>query len=336
MRKFLFGLLTVVLFTACGDKTAYTITGTLADLADGTEVRLSSDRRGKDVVASTTIQGGKFVFEGQQPEAVVQFLKVDGHDNFRRPYAIVVEGGAIEVAVVDGNVSVTGTPLNDAYSRLGKEMAVEGAMKSGADEELLKAFVKENAGNVLGVALFEANAYRFQLDEMKEIFALVPEKFKSLPTMVKMSEGIAAREVTAVGKKFTDLKGFDPEGKEVSLSDYAGNGRVVLVDFWASWCPYCIAEMPDLVAAYAKYKDKGFEIVGVSLDDKNDLWKAGIEKSNATWAHISDLKGWESELSKTYAIFSLPQTVLIDKDGTIIDKQIKGADLDAKLAELFK
>lgn len=331
MRRILFSLLAVVLFTACGDKAAYTITGTLADLADGTEVRLSSDRRGKDVVATTTIQDGKFTFEGQQPETVVQFLKVDGHNNFRRPYAIVVEGGAINVAVVDGNTAITGTPLNDAYTALGVELA-----KEGASDDLLKKFIKENVSNVLGVALFEANAYRFQLDEMKETFALVPDKFRSLPTMVKMSEGIAAREVTAVGKMFTDLKGLDPEGKEVSLSDYTGKGKIVLVDFWASWCPYCIAEMPDLAAAYAKYKDKGFEIVGVSLDDKNELWKAGIEKSNATWAHISDLKGWESELSKTYAIFSLPQTVLIDKDGMIIDKQVKGADLDAKLAELFK
>ena len=143
-------------------------------------------------------------------------------------------------------------------------------------------------------------------------------------------------EATAIDQQFTDLKGKTPEGKEIALSDYAGKGEYVLVDFWASWCPPCRKDMPYLVEAYAKYKNKGFEIVGVSLDENVADWQNMIKKLKVTWPQMSDLKGWNSELSGAYGVASIPHTVLIDKEGKIIAKYIKGEELIPTLQELIK
>lgn len=335
MKKIFFSLLMAIMFVSCGDKNAYTISGTLTDVADGIQVSLSSDRRGKDILETTVVKDGKFAFTGQQIDPVVKFVKIEGEGiPNQRPYPVVIEPGAkINIKIdsegrVDG---VTGTPLNDKNTEFWSSLG----SKNAPDSELI-LFVKENANNVLGVYLLEANAYAFDLDGLKEAFTLVPDKFKSTPEMVKIRKNIEAQESTAIGNKFIDIKGLTPEGKELALSDYAGKGKIVLVDFWASWCPPCIGDMPFLVDAYAKYKDKGFEIVGVSIDHENDKWISRIKELNITWPQMSDLKGWESELSKPYAVSSIPYTVLLDKDGTIIAKKVNGDNLDETLAKLLK
>jgi thiol-disulfide isomerase/thioredoxin len=109
-----------------------------------------------------------------------------------------------------------------------------------------------------------------------------------------------------------------------------------LVDFWASWCGPCRKENPAVVAAYQKYKDKGFDILGVSMDDNKDKWLAAIAKDNLTWTHVSDLKGWQNAVGKMYSVTSIPFNLLLDKEGKILAKSLRGADLEAKLAEIFK
>lgn len=143
-------------------------------------------------------------------------------------------------------------------------------------------------------------------------------------------------KATAVGQKFTDFEMQTPEGENVKLSDYVGKGKVVLVDFWASWCGPCRREMPNLVEAYAKYKNKNFEIVGVSLDQSGESWKEAIGKLNITWPQMSDLKYWNCEGAKLYAVSSIPHTVLIDGEGTIIARGLHGDELQQKLAEVIK
>jgi thiol-disulfide isomerase/thioredoxin len=136
-----------------------------------------------------------------------------------------------------------------------------------------------------------------------------------------------------VGEVATNITGATPEGKSMSLTDL--RGKYVLIDFWASWCGPCRRENPNVVRLYEKYKDKGFDILGVSLDTNKDKWVAAIKKDKLSWHHISDLKGWSSELSKPYGVRGIPYTVLIDKEGNIIGKRLRGAALEAKLQELF-
>ena len=120
------------------------------------------------------------------------------------------------------------------------------------------------------------------------------------------------------------------------LSEFVGNGKVVLIDFWASWCPPCRADMPNLVAAYKQYKSKGFEIVGISLDSKADAWAKGVQDLGITWTQLSDLQGWKNAGAALYGVNSIPHTILVDKDGTILCKQLHGKEIAAKLEEILK
>jgi thiol-disulfide isomerase/thioredoxin len=128
----------------------------------------------------------------------------------------------------------------------------------------------------------------------------------------------------------------DTKGNTVKLSDFAGKGKHVLVDFWASWCRPCRIANPQLVEIYGKYKDKGFDIVGVSLDKDKGSWTKAIADDRLAWAHLSDLQQWDSKAAQLYSVNSIPYAILLDPDGKIIEKGIHPKELDEKLAELLK
>lgn len=137
----------------------------------------------------------------------------------------------------------------------------------------------------------------------------------------------------SVGGEAPDFTMDDEEGNPMKLSDF--RGQVVLIDFWASWCGPCRKENPNVVKMYEKYKEKGFEILSVSLDKDKSRWLNAIEKDNLTWSHVSDLKGWKNEVAQLYGVRSIPETVLLDSEGKIIARKLRGPMLEAKLAEIF-
>jgi thiol-disulfide isomerase/thioredoxin len=128
----------------------------------------------------------------------------------------------------------------------------------------------------------------------------------------------------------------DTLGTMHKLSEYVGNGHWLFVDFWASWCGPCRAEMPNVVAAYEKFHTKGLEIVGISLDGQKEPWVKAIASLNMPWVHLSDLKAWESLVTKIYKINAIPDNLLIDPLGKIVARDLRGEDLHAKLAELLE
>jgi thiol-disulfide isomerase/thioredoxin len=148
-------------------------------------------------------------------------------------------------------------------------------------------------------------------------YASIVENLKRLPL------GSAAPEIR--------LK--SPEGKQISLSGY--KGKIVLIDFWASWCGPCRKENPHTVELYRKYKNKNFEILGVSLDDNADAWKEAIKKDGLAWPQVSELKKWDSEVVKSYLVDVIPFTVLVDREGKIIAKGLVGDELERKLIEVL-
>jgi peroxiredoxin len=153
------------------------------------------------------------------------------------------------------------------------------------------------------------------------------ESIQRLKIQLKQSKSFV------VGSEAPDFTQKTPEGEDLSLSDL--RGKVVLIDFWASWCGPCRKENPHVVKLYEKYKDQGFEILGVSLDKDMKRWTKAIEKDGLEWKHVSDLKGWKNEVAQTYSVRSIPHTVLIDKDGKIIARNLRSKALDKQLKKIF-
>ncbi|MBP5714463.1 MAG: TlpA family protein disulfide reductase [Prevotella sp.] len=160
----------------------------------------------------------------------------------------------------------------------------------------------------------------------------VVEKIKVVDseTMEEITDMAAA---TDVNNTFVDIALPGPQGQTVRVRDYVGQNKLVLIDFWASWCGPCIRELPHVVKAYDLYHDKGLEIVGVSLDKDKASWLAAIEQTGQKWPQMSDLKGWDCEGALFYGIQSIPANVLINEHGKIIARDLRGEDLLSTIAQ---
>ena len=196
--------------------------------------------------------------------------------------------------------------------------------------------VSENIASAAGVHLLTMFGSSFEVEKVQSLLEKVPAAFAENEEVKALKEHVETVAKTAVGKKFIDFTLNTPEGKPVKLSDFIAANNYTLIDFWASWCGPCRMEMPNVVAAYAKYKAKGFGIVGVSLDNDAESWKKAIKDLNITWPQMSDLKGWQCEGAALYGVRAIPATLLVSKDGTIVARDLRGEDLEAKLAELMK
>lgn len=375
MKKNLLILLFVLFIVSCKekiDKENFTLTGKITDTQyNNTFVYLNEMK--KDLSGFTTLDSAKvenniFSFKGiagGNPEVRVISLS----KNIKSPSAVfLLQEGNIEITFED-RPKVKGTPLNDDYQALmsrveeiNKKMEAtkkeyaskesEGKLTPEIQDQLYTQFME--FGKEIGSEHFEylkkiintpagetflsawgANNY-FDETQLHDLLALVKPEAKSNPVIMSLEEKNQTAMVTAVGSSYTDVKGNTFDGKMIALSDYIGKNEVVLIDFWASWCGPCIQEMPNVVAAYSKYKGKGFEIVGISLDEKKEAWTGAISRMKMTWPQMSDLKGWSSELSAPYKINSIPMTLLVDKNGKIIAKNLRGKELDKKLAEILK
>ncbi|MAZ93568.1 MAG: TlpA disulfide reductase family protein [Bacteroidales bacterium] len=201
-------------------------------------------------------------------------------------------------------------------------------------EHLIDYAMANNSSTVTAFIILN-NSYKLDLKELDSILNNFDPSIYTSEYVIKLKDYVGTLKKSSIGQPFIDFTLDNPQGKPTSLSSLL-NGNYILVDFWASWCGPCRVENPNLVAAFEKFHDKGFDIVGVSFDKNYDKWTEAIESDNLSWAHISDLIGWDSKAGKLYGIKSIPQNVLINPDGVIIDKNLRGDDLQNKLAELLK
>jgi peroxiredoxin len=365
MKKMTYLLAAAALLTACGGNKGYTITGTVADAENGTTVYLQ-ERVGRQYISldSAVITDGKFEMKGaEQAETKPVYLTYQSNDKGKMLVEMMLENGIIKADLKPFAESITGTTDNDLYQPVRDELnaknrAMDAAFTAMSDTtlsdevrkakaaemdnlenqmaDIAKAAIAKNITNPVGIYLLKSYYYYMTINELDPLMPQIPAAYDNDEVIAKIKENVAKMKVTAVGQKFTDFEMKTPDEKSIKLSDYVGKGKVVLIDFWASWCPPCRREMPNLVQAYERYKNKGFEIVGVSLDKTADAWKKGIADLHITWPQMSDLQYWNCEGAKLYAVSSIPHTVLIDGEGTIIARGLHGKGLQEKLAEVLK
>lgn len=356
-------VLTLTVFSCQTAKDEFSIKGSVAGVETG-KVYLQKivDGRPQDV-DTVDVVDGKFTLKGKMETPDFRVLRLNEQDYFAQ---LFLDNSKITIVAYKDSLrstKITGSPSQDIFQiylsefeRLSKQGNIlqekyQAAMMSGNADEAKKAeidfkamsdnmtvftknFVKEHNNSVVAayIALVQL-ANQIDGAELDSIASKFPAEISTSEYVIKVKEKAASLKKTAIGAVAPDFTMNDPAGNPVQLSSL--RGKVVLIDFWASWCAPCRQENPNVVKLYQKYNSKGFEIIGVSLDRGKDEWVQAIKDDQLSWVHVSDLQFWQNAAARLYSVEAIPQTYLLDKEGKIIAKGLRSEQLAEKLNELF-
>lgn len=278
-------------------------------------------------IASATITGGKAEISLPDDTPVFAALMIDGRT---RAFYVTEPGNA---SVNDSTNSATGTPLNDRFASLLTTLdSIEDLDDMPAYIDFVKKAYNENKDNPLG-HYFGIEWIKYaDLAQVDSLLEDANEAIRMSPKAKHYLEFARLRDATAPGKPFTDFEGEDADGKSTSLAAFVKPGTYTLVDFWASWCPYCIKEIPELSALYDKWKDSGFDIVGVAVRDVPEDSKAAINKHNISWPVLFNTQRRPYEI---YGFSGIPHHILIGPDGKIISRGESASQIQERLESLL-
>ena len=333
MRRIAFIFTALMLLASCSK--GYKVTVTLPDGSNNGETVFLTNYDTGDTIATAMVENNMCTLEGDADGGFFARLYVGGN-----PYGFIVEPGEVTLNIAEGNAV---SPLNDKSAAWSKEMQAiaDDSTLSEAEndaryaEGLMKLY-QDNKDNAIGPWAF-CNYLMYKDLSETDIDALLkaaPARYAELKRVAKAKNAARQLTITAEGQKFTDFEVMAEDGAKQKLSDYVGKGKVVVVDFWASWCPPCRAEIPKLQALKAKYGDR-FDVLDVAVWDNPDDTHKAIEELNITWPVIIGTHKL-TEPTDLYGIKSIPHVIIFGPDGTIVSRNLLGDDLANKLAEVIK
>jgi len=331
------------------------VTGDIKGLGD-VELSMGYYEGAEMKTAKIMATGGKFSWTGnmKEPQKAILMFPRQAAWVYLEPGTISLTGTAdsLYALTVKGSKSqaeadafeATMKPLNDRrdslyqkYGKLSKEeqLVLEQQIDAlrGQVRNVQSKYIAANPESIVSLTMATERAGMGAYPDVLAVYELLGPKAKASGEGKRLTERLAVLKRSAIGSPMLNFTQNDVDGKPVSFASF--KGKYVLVDFWASWCGPCRAENPNVLKAYNRYKDKNFTVVGISLDDKAENWKKAIKDDGMPWTQLSDLKGWKNDVSTYYGIMGIPSTLLVDPQGNIIAKDLRGAILDKKLEELF-
>ena len=357
-----------LLAVACNKvkENTYEVTVAIDGIEDGKLAYLQKPQENAAPVTVDTleIKDGKFTFSGESMTPEIHYILVDG---VRGAMPIVLEEGKINVTAYKDSIGLSkieGTPSNNDYTSFiqgsrkiaNKMNALRNELMSasqGGDTAIVatlqesyqsvqkqanqyeKDFVKSNPNSYMSLLIFEQLFYSNGLteEEIPALFNTLSEEVKALERAKKVKTNIDAMLSTSIGGTAPDFSAPTPEGATLSLAQ--AKGKVTIVEFWAAWCKPCRIENPNLVATYNKYHEKGLNIIAVSLDRNGEDWKKAIADDKLTWNHVSNLMFWQDPVAKLYNVRAIPASFILDENGKIVARDLRGEELDSKIGELL-
>jgi len=348
----------------------FTITGTINGLENGKTIILERQDEVKGIIAVDTakVENGKFSFKGNAAEPAIHFLQVE---NVQGKVAFILEEGKINFTLYKdsiGKSKVGGTKNNEDlqnfnaaamkiqkkmvdYQTLNNQRYTDAQAKKDTLvlNELMKEYSKfQNEMVALSTAFPEKNPKSFisvlfvdnmfnnpdiDIEKIKKTYNNLDANLKKTKMGKLIQQKIDNFKSLTVGNAAPEFSAPNPEGKIVSLKQSLG--KVTIIDFWASWCGPCRKENPNVVALYNEFHAKGLNIIGVSLDKDAAKWKEAIAKDNLAWTHVSNLKFWQDPIAELYNVKSIPATFILDANGKIIGRDLRGAELRAKIVSVL-
>ena len=351
---------------SCSNQSGYSLKVDIKDLPDGSKVFLKYiDASNSPItVDSTFTSNGLANFKGSQNFPAMHYLFFE---NANGNIPVIIENASIEVAAQKDSLNaakLSGSDQNTWFSEFvttsqgfserangiatdlqnaranGKEAFIESLREEYLElQEEAKSyeisFAAEHPGSLITVLLIERMFASKAVEELKikELIEAITPEIKESDAGKKLMTLWEANLSTAIGSNAIDFSGPNPNGEIISLSNL--KGKVTIIDFWAAWCKPCRAENPNVVAVYNQYHDKGLEIISISLDKKKEDWIAAIAADQMDWHHISSLAYFSDPIAKQYNINAIPATFILDENGTIVAKDLRGPALGAQIAKML-
>lgn len=333
MKKLL--LLFILLSVSCfsQNKNKFSLQGKTTDIPDGTFLRLKSILTDQ-FIDSVKVTNNTFLFQTTLPSSPLIVVLFKDKLNAK---LIWLENNKMTFDAVSTSFNeavITGSKTDSLSTLLGKESKQLNTYEEIVETEM--KFIQNHPNSILSAHNLSIMAPAFGKKKSVELFSNMSKENKASAYGKKIASvllDLNDEKAPEIGEKYVDFSMKDQNGIEKQLSGL--KGKIILLEFWASWCAPCRQENPNLINTYNKFKPNGFEIFSVSLDEKKNDWIKAIQKDGLSWEHVSDLKGRYNKAALIYNINGIPDNILIDKNGLIIGRNLRGEDLNRKLGEIM-